>query len=146
MEGIVCKMCGYVSINGNAPEKCPVCGAPQSAFETKDDAIKTPADQANLTDLEKKHIPLIKVMDQGCCSDGCVKLSVTCGEIIHPMQEDHSILHIDLYKNKEFISRVILSAKELNPFAAVCLKEAGGVITAISLCNLHGTWINEESI
>ena len=39
MKGYVCKICGFISINGSAPDKCPVCGAPKTAFEEKD-AIK----------------------------------------------------------------------------------------------------------
>ena len=29
----VCKVCGYVHEGPEAPEKCPVCRAPQSKFE-----------------------------------------------------------------------------------------------------------------
>ncbi len=40
MEGHVCKTCGYVSINGSAPDKCPVCMA--TIFELKENAINEP--------------------------------------------------------------------------------------------------------
>ena len=146
MEGIVCKMCKYAAINGNAPEKCPVCGAPKSAFETKPDAIKVPANPKNMTEFEKKHVPTLKVIGEGCCTVSAFKIAAVCGDIIHPMQEDHYIQHIDFYKNKEFIARIAFTPKELNPSGAICLKEGGGLITAVSLCNLHGTWINEVNI
>ena len=144
MKGYVCKMCGYISINGTAPEKCPVCGAPKSAFQEKEDAIKLPNDPKNLTDLEKKHIPVIKVVNVcGLIPDGCQDVHVKLGEIQHPMQEDHYIMHIDFYLDKKFISRVILTPFALNPACALHLKAKSGKLTAISLCNLHGAWINE---
>jgi len=40
MKGQVCKVCGFISIKGEAPDNCPVCGAPKTAFLVKDDAIK----------------------------------------------------------------------------------------------------------
>lgn len=42
MGGFVCKVCGYISINGSAPDNCPVCGAPKASFLEKGDAIKVP--------------------------------------------------------------------------------------------------------
>ena len=62
MKGYVCKICGFISINGSAPDKCPVCGAPKTAFEEKENAIKTAQDQNNLTELEKKHVPVITLV------------------------------------------------------------------------------------
>ncbi len=33
MKYFQCSMCSYVAKGGTAPGGCPVCGAPQSAFE-----------------------------------------------------------------------------------------------------------------
>ena len=44
MKGFVCKVCGFISINGSAPDNCPVCHAPKTSFEERDDAIKTAKD------------------------------------------------------------------------------------------------------
>ncbi|MBU2505011.1 MAG: hypothetical protein KKB89_04350, partial [Candidatus Omnitrophica bacterium] len=77
MKGYVCKICKFISINGSAPEKCPVCGAPKTAFEEREDAIKTPQDESNLTELEKKHIPVITVVK-------------ACGLIPHGCQDAHA--------------------------------------------------------
>jgi len=69
------------------------------------------------------------------------------GEIQHPMQEDHHIVHIDFYLNKEFISRVHLTPKALNPVAGLHFKDsANGTLTVIEFCNLHGNWMNEAEI
>ena len=146
MKGFVCKICGYISINGSAPENCPVCHAPKTAFEEKEGAIKTPADEKNLTDLEKKHIPLITILKKCGLIPGCTDVHVKMGGIQHPMQQDHYIVHIDFYIDNEFISRVILTPDKLNPAAALHLKADSGKLTVIELCNLHGAWIKEEDL
>ncbi|MFH0731658.1 MAG: desulfoferrodoxin family protein [Candidatus Omnitrophota bacterium] len=144
MKGIVCKICGYIAINGSAPEFCPVCHAPKSAFQEKDDAVKTPQDPKNKTDLEKKHVPVINVVKKcGLIPDGCTDVHVRLGEVGHPMLAEHYIIHIDFYVDKEFIARVILTPGKLNPAASLHLKANSGKLTAIALCNLHGAWINE---
>ncbi len=144
MKADVCKICGFISISGSVPEKCPVCGAPKTAFQEKEDAIKTPADVNNLTELEKKHIPAITVVKKcGLIPEGCHDAHAKIGEIEHPMQEKHYILEIDFYIDKEFISRIKLTPDKLNPAACLHLKAGGGKLTAIPHCNLHGSWIKE---
>ena len=32
MKAFVCRVCGYVHFGDEAPEKCPVCGAPKDKF------------------------------------------------------------------------------------------------------------------
>lgn len=147
MKGFVCKVCGYISIDGSAPEKCPVCGAPKASFEEKEDAIKIPKDVNNPSELEKKHIPVIRVVKKcGLIPEGCQDAHVKIGQIQHPMQPEHSIQHIDFYIDNEFISRVVLTPDKLNPAAALHLKAKSGKLTVIELCNLHGAWINEVNL
>lgn len=147
MKVPVCKVCGFIAINGQAPESCPVCHAPKSSFEEKADAIKAPADPNNLTELEKKHIPVITVVKKcGLIPEGCQDVHVKLGEIQHPMQLDHYILHIDFYIDKEYIARTALTPDKLNPAAALHLKAAGGTLTAVALCNVHGAWSNEATL
>ncbi|MFH1458799.1 MAG: desulfoferrodoxin family protein [Candidatus Omnitrophota bacterium] len=142
MKGIVCQVCGFIELGENAPEKCPVCGAPKSEFIVKENVIKMPADSNNLNELEKKHIPVIVVEKKcGLIPDGCNDVHVKMGQIKHPMTQEHSIQHIDFYLDKKFISRVILTPKNLNPAAALHLKAEAGKLTVIELCNLHGNWI-----
>ncbi len=144
MKGFVCKVCGFISINGKAPENCPVCHAPKTAFQEKEDAIKTPQDPNNLTELEKKHIPVITIVKKcGLIPEGCQDVHAKIGEIQHPMQPEHYIVHIDFYIDNEFISRMILTPDKLNPAAALHLKAKSGKLAAIELCNLHGPWIKE---
>ena len=36
MKGFLCGACKYISINGSAPDLCPVCGSPKSVFSEQD--------------------------------------------------------------------------------------------------------------
>jgi len=147
MKGIVCKICSYISITGSAPEKCPICGAPKTSFEEKEDAIKTAKDEKNLTEGEKKHIPVITIVKKcGLIPEGCQDVHVKLGQIQHPMQADHFITHIDFYIDKALISRVMLTPDKLNPAAALHLKAKSGKLTVVALCNVHGAWISDANL
>ena len=147
MKGYVCGICGFVSIDGSAPEKCPVCGAPKSKFTEKADALKTSKDVATIGESEKKHIPQITVNKKcGLIPSGCVDVSVKVGEIIHPMLPEHFIMHIDYYIDNKYVARLILSPDKLNPAGTIHLKGAGSKIQAVELCNVHGAWFNETSL
>ena len=147
MKGHVCKVCGFISINGEAPENCPVCGAPAASFVEKEDAIMNPQEANNLTDLEKKHIPVITIIKEcGLIPQGCQDVHAKIGEILHPMQVDHFIQHIDFYIDNQFIARVHMVPEKLNPAAALHLKIGEGKLAAIVLCNIHGAWISEVSL
>jgi len=147
MKGLVCKVCGYVALNGIAPDNCPVCFAAATAFEEKESAFLLPADEAALTELEKKHIPTI-VIEKSCglVPEGCGDIHARIGEILHPMQLDHFIQHIDFYLDKEFLSRVKLSPEKLNPAAALHIKATNGKLSVIAFCNKHGAWIKEADL
>ena len=79
MKGFVCKICGFISINGSAPEKCPVCGAPKKAFEEKEGAVKTAKDVNNLSELEKK---------THTCYNGCKEMWLNTGRLPRCTCED----------------------------------------------------------
>ena len=144
MKGFVCGVCGYISINGSAPDNCPVCHAPKTSFEEKEDALNTPQDANNLSEAEKKHLPVITLVKKcGLIPEGCQDVHVKVGEIVHPMQKEHFITFIDFYIDNEFISRVVLTPDKLNPAAALHLKVQSGKLSSIELCNLHGAWIKE---
>ena len=147
MKVFECGVCGHLEFN-EAPEVCLVCRAKQEAFTENPDAIKQPADPANLTDAEKKHIPQIVVVKEcglipnQCCTDVHVKV----GEIQHVMVAEHFIRCIDYYLNDAFISRVWLSPDACNPGAALHLNAPSGTITAIENCNQHGNWMAQVEV
>ncbi|MBU2044995.1 MAG: hypothetical protein KJ619_07210 [Candidatus Omnitrophica bacterium] len=144
MKGIVCKVCGYISINGKAPEKCPVCGAPASAFKEDPKAIKTAEDEVNLSE---KHTPVITIARKcGLIPEGCQDVHAKVGKIQHPMLVEHYITTIDFYLDKEFLARVHLTPEKLNPAAALHLKAESGKLSVVEHCNLHGAWIAETDL
>lgn len=147
MKGYVCKVCRFISIDGSAPEKCPVCGAPKASFEEKLDAIKLPQDQKNLSELEKKHIPVITVVKTcALIPEGCQDVHFKLGQVQHPMVAEHFILHIDVYVDNIFVSRIILTPETLNPAAALHMKVTSGKLIVVALCNLHGAWIKDVDL
>ncbi|PIQ89107.1 MAG: hypothetical protein COV72_04750 [Candidatus Omnitrophica bacterium CG11_big_fil_rev_8_21_14_0_20_42_13] len=147
MKGVVCSVCGFIAINNIIPDKCPACGAARESFRIKDDAIKTPQDKNNLNEAEKKHIPAITLVKKcGLIPEGCEDAHAKIGVIQHPMEEKHYITHLDFYLDKEFISRVMLTPRTLNPAAALHIKASGGTLSVIELCNIHGAWISEADL
>lgn len=144
MKGIVCRVCGFISINGNAPEKCPVCGASKTSFEEKENAIRTSQDEVNLSE---KHTPVITVVKKcGIVSEGCKDVHVKVGEVTHPMLKEHYIGIIDFYLDNDFLARLHLVPEKLNPAGALHLKVESGKLSVIEHCNLHGAWIKETNI
>lgn len=146
MDTFICKKCGYVAFK-EAPQNCPVCGAPKQAFELNPNAIKQPVDPKELNDLEKKHIPVIEIKRQcGLVDPGCIDANIKIGEILHVMEAKHYIMYIDLYLDKIFICRYHLSPEKLNPALGIHLKATTGKLLVLENCNLHGRWIAEVEI
>ncbi len=81
----------------------------------------------------EKHVPVIQI-------DG-TQVTVTVGETLHPMQEEHFIQWISL-ETKQGNQR-----KELNPgdqpVAKFALCADDEVVCAFAYCNLHGLWKSE---
>jgi superoxide reductase len=147
MKGFVCGVCSYIAIDGAAPEKCPVCGSPKSAFTEKEDAIKTPSAETDKIELNKKHIPSITVVKKcGLIPEGCTDVKVRVGEILHPMIPTHYIVRIDCYHNKKYIARVMLTPEKTNPAVNLHLNVDSGKIQIVELCNIHGAWMSEIEI
>ena len=144
MKAFVCKVCTFVSLNEGAPEKCPVCNSPQTVFEFKEDAINTPADKDNLTDFEKKHIPLVNTPGECSLLSECLDINSTVGEITHPMDSDHFIHHLDFYVNNKFITRVIFSPEKVFASAGIHSKLIIKKISVVESCTKHGKWIGEQ--
>lgn len=140
-KGLICGTCNYIAINGVAPETCPVCHSPKEVFSEKD-IIKTAEDEG----ATEKHVPVIKIIKTcGLIGEGCTDVHVKIGEVPHPMEQEHYIVFVDLYVDKEYVERVSLTPK-LNPAVCAHLKASSGKLTAIEFCNQHGHWINEADI
>lgn len=145
MDTFVCGKCGYIAFT-EAPESCPVCGAKKQAFELDPGAIKKPADPKNLSELEKKHIPVVEIKKQcGLVGAGCIDANIKIGQILHPSEESHHIMYIDVYLDYRFAARYHFTP-ELNPVVGIHLKTSSGKLIVLENCNLHGRWMSEAQI
>ena len=142
-----CSVCGHIEFN-EAPEKCLVCKSLTEAFVENADAIKQPADPAELSEGDKKHIPQVVVVKEcGLIPGGsCTDVHVRVGEIEHVMTEEHYIRYIDYYVDHKFAVRTWLSPGVCHPAAAVHLNVTSGTVTAIENCNVHGNWMAEAAL
>lgn len=120
MEFYICKTCGNIiayARSSGVPVMC--CGAKMEQLAP------------NTTDAaQEKHVPVIAV-------EGDL-VTVTVGEVEHPMTEEHSIQWIALH------TRQGNQRKELAPGSKPCaqfkLCEGDSVVAAFAYCNLHGLW------
>ena len=86
---------------------------------------------ANTTDAaNEKHVPVIKVEGS--------KVTVTVGEVTHPMLDEHYINWVML-ETKKGRQRVELKPGEA-PEAVFALAEGDEAVAAYEYCNLHGLW------
>jgi superoxide reductase len=146
VEIFICNRCGYAAFK-EAPRICPICGAPQEQFKAQPDAIKKIVDPSNLTELEKKHTPVISINKQcGLVESGCIDVNVKIGQILHPMEDKHYITYIDIYVDHNFVARYHLSPEKLNPVLGLHLKISQGRLIVLENCNLHGRWISQATL
>jgi superoxide reductase len=146
MKGLICKVCGYVALDGNK-DQCPICLA-KNAFEEKEDAYKTSDFKAVSGETEKKHIPYFTIVKE--CGiipgTGCVDVHVKIGEILHPSLPEHHITEVTFYIDNKFVSNVMFTS-DVNPAAVIHLKDGAKCnVQVIGNCNLHGNWFNEVEI
>ncbi|MDR2426366.1 MAG: hypothetical protein LBD46_04205 [Endomicrobium sp.] len=146
MKGLVCKVCGYVSLDGKT-DVCPVCHL-SNMFSEKENAYKTPEYKSENGESEKKHIPAITIVEECGLIEGkgCVDVHVKVGEILHPSLAEHHIVRIVFYHDNKYIASTDIS-ENVNPASVVHLKEGTkGKIQIIEKCNLHGDWYNEVTL
>ena len=108
-----------------------------------------PKDPANLTDLEKEHIPVINCPDEAQAGTP-FQLSINVGQIPHVMEEAHFIQWIDLYSGASFYARFELTPVFTRPEVTITLVKGSKHTTAkfrvITRCNLHGQWEAQKEV
>ena len=144
MSCFICNVCGHAEF-GSAPEKCPVCFAPQTSFLQNDNIFAESEEKSK--EGAVKHIPSIKINKE--CKiipeESCVDVIVRIGETLHPMTADHSIQFIDCYVDDKYVTRVFLTPGVF-PSAVIHLKETGSKVRIVQNCNLHGHWQAEAEL
>ncbi|WP_255334829.1 class II SORL domain-containing protein [Methanosarcina sp. KYL-1] len=107
--------------------------------------INKPVDPKNLTEGEKKHIPVISV-PESIVAGKLFDVTVQVGSIPHVMEEKHYIEWIELYLNDKKVGRAELSPKNEKAEATFTVEAekalAGkeGKLRALEQCNIHGLW------
>jgi len=120
MKFYICKHCGNIVAmvkESGAPISC--CGEKMSEIipGTTDAAVE-------------KHVPVIEV-------NGNI-VTVTVGEVIHPMIPEHYIEWIAISTNKGNQRKPLKPGEE--PKACFALCEGEQVEAAYAYCNLHSLW------
>ncbi len=113
--------------------------------------IKKPVDPENLTEGEKKHIPVIEAPETVIAGEP-FEVIVTVGSIPHVMEEKHYIEWIELYLQNKLIGRKELIPSPGEKARAAFRIEAEDVcgncdeksmitnLRALERCNVHGIW------
>ena len=110
--------------------------------------VNRPAHLNDLSDLEKKHLPVISAPDSVNAGE-CFDVEVAVGELLtHPNEDGHFIEFIELYADDIFLARLDLTAVTTCPRVRFSLALAGevGLLRAFARCNLHGVWEGTTSI
>lgn len=120
---LICKNCGNLIEMINDSGVTPIC-----CNKEMGELIANTTEAAT-----EKHIPVIEINDN--------IVTITVGEIPHPMTEEHYISWIYLETNKG-IKKADLKPNE-EPKAKFSLLEDEKVINAYAYCNLHSLWKKE---
>ncbi|MBD3263774.1 MAG: hypothetical protein GF375_01570 [Candidatus Omnitrophica bacterium] len=110
--------------------------------------VNEPKDRESLTDLEKKHIPVVEAPDK-VRKDESFQVKVEVGKLHpHPNEAAHFIEWIELYCGDTYLGRASYSGGASFPEATfkVKLSHAHGPLKAWEKCNIHGLWENTKEI
>ncbi|MFH0860265.1 MAG: class II SORL domain-containing protein [Candidatus Altiarchaeota archaeon] len=98
----------------------------------------------DMSDLEKKHTPVIDVKKEG----DALTVTVKVGKLLkHPNEHGHFIQWIELYSGETFLGRVDFASERTEPSAAFTVRlNHNHPLRAIGHCNMHGTWESEKGV
>jgi superoxide reductase len=110
--------------------------------------LNKPVDWKNLTDMAKKHVPIIEAPAKVKAKESfAVKVKVGgIDGIEHPNTLGHWINWVELYAGERLISRIEFAPELSDGYVAtinVTLSETA-MLKAREYCNLHGVWEGKE--
>lgn len=109
----------------------------------------TPADPANLSETEKKHVPVIDCPDTVTAGEP-FKVTIKVGELPHVMEEAHHIQWLEVYFSSNFYTRIDLTPVFTIPEVTLTLvrhaQHKTGTLRVIERCNIHGQWESTREI
>lgn len=100
-----------------------------------------------MTDLEKKHIPVITAPDRVKKGEP-FEVLIEVGKLLaHPNEVSHFIEWIELYSGDTFLARFDLTPVLSHPKvkATIALTHSHP-LRALERCNLHGVWEGKKEI
>ena len=116
--------------------KCPICGKIVEIINDTNVPLICCGKQmeelkANTTDAAvEKHVPVIAENEN--------LVTITVGETIHPMTEEHYIMWIHVFTNNcEY--QIDLKPND-NPSITFTISDNEEVLEVYAYCNLHGLW------
>ncbi len=110
--------------------------------------VNEPADMNNLSDLEKKHVPVVDAPDSVKVGE-CFEVTVEVGKLLaHPNEHQHFIQFVDVYADETFLARADFSSVKACPKVTFCLGLEGPAeeLRVYEHCNMHGTWLTRKDI
>lgn len=98
------------------------------------------------TPVEQKHAPLL-LLPEKIKSGENFELTVTVGEVLHPMSPAHYIQYVEVLAGNEPAGRVEFAAGFNLPKATFSLRLDRPVTLVVrEYCNLHGLWESRQEI
>jgi desulfoferrodoxin-like iron-binding protein len=121
---------------------------PIENFENVPDAVKRPLDPENFSEEEREHVPVIQINRTCNISShrGCLGIHIGIGETEHEMLSEHFINFIDIYVDKKYIMRALLTPRKIHPAFNLHLNVRTGRLAVIGNCNVHGSWIAKATL
>lgn len=111
--------------------------------------INTPADPANLSEMEQKHVPVVDCPDTVTAGEP-FKVSIKVGSIPHVMEEAHHIQWLEIHFGKNFYERIDLTPVFTVPDVTVTLvkhsKHKTSTLRVVERCNMHGLWETTKEV
>lgn len=103
--------------------------------------INRAGDLENLTDLEKKHLPVIVAPDSTDAGES-IEVTIEVGKLLtHPNEPGHHIQWISLLNGDLTIATIRLTPVATSPKVTVRVSLGKtSTLRAVERCNLHGEW------
>ena len=121
MKIFKCNKCGNIVIQTKEGLTPKCCGEEMKLLtaNTEDAAVE-------------KHVPVVNINDN--------LVTVTCGEVPHPMEEKHYIEFLIVETTKGYHIHYLKPGEEAKTTFALSNEDFTG---AYAYCNLHGLWKNK---
>jgi len=109
--------------------------------------INRAADMSSLSDLERKHLPVIDAPDSVKAGEP-FEVTVEVGRLLtHPNEPGHHIEWIVLLNGSVTLAMVELSGVSAEPKITLTVRlERSSRLRALAKCNLHGEWEQSRDV